>query len=72
MVRGIPDVMEVGKRSMMAPPTGDETLEVRRAYLRKRRSRHMGTWRRTALWVIVAGVAGCLCIAGVSVLILGS
>ena len=57
---------------MMVPASGLDTLQVRRAYLRKRRTRHADAWRRTALWIIVGGIACWACIAGVSFLIAGS
>ena len=52
----------VGERFVMAPPSGDDTLQVRQTYLRKRRSRP-GTWHRTAVWVGFGATACWLCIA---------
>ena len=51
----------------MAPPSGADTLQVRQTYLRKRRSRHVGTWQRTAVWVVAGATACWLCIAGFTV-----
>src|ERR1022692_1202430 len=45
----------VGERFVMAPPSGDDTLQVRQTYLRKRRSRpilHVGA--RPEGWTPVA------------------
>jgi hypothetical protein len=36
------------ERFVMAPPSGEDSLQIRETYLRKRRSRP-GTWRRTGL-----------------------
>jgi hypothetical protein len=46
----------------MASPSGEDTLEVRQTYLRKRRSRPR-TWHRTAIWVGVGATAFWLCVA---------
>jgi hypothetical protein len=53
-----------------APPSGEDTLEIRERYLHKRRSFDM-RWR-VAAWVIVGGIAGWLCVAGFTVFVLGS
>jgi hypothetical protein len=57
---------------MSSTPSGNDTLEVRRAYLRRRRSRQAGAWHRTAASVLLAAAAGCLCIAGFTVFVFGS
>jgi len=46
----------------MASPSGEDTLEVRQTYLRKRRSPPR-TWHRTAIWVGVGATAFWLCVA---------
>jgi len=56
----------------MAPPSGGDTLQVRQTYLRKRRSREVGTWQRTAVRVAVGAIACWLCIAGFTVFVFGS
>jgi hypothetical protein len=56
----------------MAPPSGEDTLQVRQTYLRKHRSRHVGTWQRTAVWVVLGATASWLCIAGFTVFVFGS
>jgi hypothetical protein len=57
---------------MRSTPSGNDTLEVRQAYLRRRRSRQAGAWHRTAVSVLLAAAAGCLCIAGFTVFVFGS
>jgi hypothetical protein len=57
---------------MSSAPSGNDTLKVRQAYLRRRRSRQAGTWHRTAVSVVLAAAAGCLCIAGFTVFVFGS
>jgi hypothetical protein len=56
----------------MAPPSGEDTLQVRQTYLRKRRSRHLGTWHRTAIRVVLGATACWLCVAGFTVFVFGS
>jgi hypothetical protein len=56
----------------MAPPSGEDTLQVRQTYLRRRRARHVGTWQRTAIRVVVAATVCWLCIAGFTVFVFGS
>ena len=48
----------------MDPPSGRDSLELRRAYFRKRRSRRLGYHRLTRVWVIVGAVFFCLFLAG--------
>jgi hypothetical protein len=57
---------------VMAPPSGEDTLQVRQTYLRKRRSRHPGTWHSTAVQVVVGATVCLLCIAGFTVFVFGS
>lgn len=57
---------------MMSPPSGADTLEVRRTYLRQRRSLPLAARRRAAIWIVLGAAAGGLCIAGVGGLVLGS
>ena len=57
---------------MSSAPSGNDTLKVRQAYLRRRRSRQAGTWHRTAVSVVLAAAAACLCIAGFTVFVFGS
>ena len=52
----------------MAPPSGEDPLQVREAYLRKRHS-HPGTWHRTAVWIGVGASACWLCLV---VIVFGS
>ena len=47
----------------MTPPSGDDAPHIRQTYLRKRRSRDFGTWRRTAVWIGVGATACWLCVA---------
>jgi len=56
----------------MAPPSGEDTLQVRQTYLRKRRGRHLGTWQRNAVRVVVGATVCWLCIAGFTVFVFGS
>jgi hypothetical protein len=51
----------------MTPPSGLDSLQVRRAYFRKRRSRHFGGWSMTTAavsfgvlisWLVIAGITG--------------
>ena len=56
----------------MAPPSGEDSLQVRQTYLRRRHADRSGTHRRIAAWIIGGAVAGILCVAGLGVLILGS
>ena len=60
------------ERRVMAPPSGEDTLQVRQTYLRKHRSRHVGTWQRTAVWVVLGATASWLCLAGFTVFVFGS
>ena len=48
----------------MAPPSGNDSLSVRRAYFRDRRSRHFGDRGMIAIWVILGTVVSWLFIAG--------
>ena len=57
---------------VMAPPSGEDTLQVRQTYLRKRRTRDLGTWQRTAVRVVVGATVCWLCIAGFTVFVFGS
>jgi hypothetical protein len=57
---------------MRFTPSGNDTLEVRQAYLRRRHLRQAGAWHRTAVSVLLAAAAGCLCIAGFTVFVFGS
>jgi hypothetical protein len=57
---------------LTAAPSGEDTLEIRERYLRKRRSRSFDERWRVAAWVVVSGIACWACIAGVTVLVLGS
>jgi hypothetical protein len=54
---------------VIAPPSGEDSLQVRQRYLRRRRSGQFGTWHRTAVWVIV-GAASCW--LGIAIVIFGS
>jgi hypothetical protein len=65
----IDDRFESGMRST---PSGNDTLEVRRAYLRRRRSRQPGAWHRTAVSVVLGATACCVCMAGFAVFVFGS
>jgi hypothetical protein len=56
----------------MAPPSGEDSLQVRQTYLRQRRSRNAGSWYRTAVWFTAGAAVFWLGIAGLSVFILGS
>lgn len=60
------------ERRMRSAPSGQDTLEVRQTYLRRRRSRQAGAWRRTAVSVLLGTAACCLCIAGFTVFVFGS
>jgi len=57
---------------MRSTPSGNDTLEVRQAYLRRHHLRQAGAWHRTAVSVLLAAAAGCLCIAGFTVFVFGS
>jgi hypothetical protein len=56
----------------MSPPSGEDSLQARQTYLRRRRSRNAGSWYRTAAWVVVGAAVFWLGIAGFSVFLLGS
>jgi hypothetical protein len=60
------------ERRVMAPPSGEDTLQVRQTYLRRHRARHVGTWQRTAIRFVVAASVCWLCIAGFTVFVFGS
>jgi hypothetical protein len=47
----------------MTPRSGDDALQIRQTYLRKRRSRDLGTWRHTAVSIGVGATACWLCVA---------
>jgi hypothetical protein len=57
---------------LTAPPSGQDALEVRERYLRKRRSRSFDRRWRIAAWVVLSGVACWICVAGFTVFVLGS
>jgi hypothetical protein len=48
----------------MTPPSGLDSLQVRRAYFRKRHSRHFGGWGLTTSVVSFGVLIGWLFIAG--------
>ncbi len=58
-------------RSTTAPASGEDTLDVRQSYLRKRHARHAGIWRHAILWVVVGAIGCWLCVAGIGGLLLG-
>jgi hypothetical protein len=58
-------------RSTPAPASGEDTLEVRETYLRRRSARTNGIWRSTMLWVALGAVGCWLCVAVVGGLFLG-
>src|ERR1700722_13399447 len=58
-------------RLSVAPPSGHDTLEVRRRYLRRRRARSRDIGR-VALWVAIAAIGSFLATAGLTVLVVGS
>jgi hypothetical protein len=49
---------------MTPPPSGQDSLQVRRAYFRERRSRHFGEWRLTTALVGFGAIVSWLFIAG--------
>jgi hypothetical protein len=51
---------------MSAPPSGQDTLQVRQAYFRKRRTRHFGEWGFTAVGVSLATIVSWLFIVGLA------
>jgi hypothetical protein len=53
---------------MMAPPTGNDSLQVRLAYFRKRRARHFGGWGRTTLWAGFGAIVSWIFITGFNAL----
>jgi hypothetical protein len=53
-------------------PSGEDTLNVRRSYLRKQRSRRSRVRRLSALRMVALGVVCSLCVAGFAVFVLGS
>jgi hypothetical protein len=53
----------------MTPPSGDDSLQVRRAYFRARRSRHFGSWGFTAVWVSLGALVSWVVVAGVTGLV---
>jgi hypothetical protein len=59
----------LARRATELPPSGLDSLADRRTYLRRRRAR---AWPRTAIIVVVATTACCLCLAGIGGLFLGS
>jgi hypothetical protein len=50
----------------MAPPSGLDSLQVREAYFRERRSCHFGDWALSAGWVTLGAIVSWLFIAGFS------
>jgi hypothetical protein len=52
------------KRRMTSPPSGDDSLQVRRAYFRGHRSRPFGVWSLTTFSVTLGAVVSWLFIAG--------
>jgi hypothetical protein len=53
-------------RSRQAPASGEDTLQVREAYLRQRYARGAGIWRHRTGLLITFGVLGCwLCVAAI-------
>jgi hypothetical protein len=48
----------------MAQPSGRDSLQIREAYFRARRARHLMDRGMTAVWVLVGAVVSWLFIAG--------
>jgi hypothetical protein len=56
--------MFLTKRSLTPSPCGQDSLQVRQAYFRQRRSRHFGEWRLTTFAVSLGAIVSWLFIAG--------
>jgi hypothetical protein len=52
-------------RSRIAAASGEDTLQVRERYLRRRSARSAGIWRRPGLFIAVGALGGWLSIAGI-------
>jgi hypothetical protein len=50
-------------------PSGQDSLQVRQAYLQERRSTHLGDLRFTPVWVILVAIVSWMFFAGLTVLI---
>ena len=55
-----------------AIPSGQDSLDVRRAYFRSCRASRLGNWRRVAVAVLLGAMICWLCLASLAILIRGS
>jgi hypothetical protein len=49
---------------MTVPTSGQDSLQVRRAYFREHRSRHVGDWGLSAVWVFLGAIVSWVFVAG--------